>query len=410
MPRAAGRHRPPLRGRRHDPDRTGPGHRAGPPDRAGTGRTACEVSTIGGNTPQWLVNRAASDIAAGRLSVTLIAGAEAIRSSRARRAAGLPRDDGADASCRPTRWSATTGPGWVRPRRPSGCWPRSTSTRCSRAWWPPGPGHDAAGHRRAMGRLLAPFTEVAAAHPYAWFPDARTADRHRHPVARQPHRGRAVHQADDGLPRVGPGRRPGGLLAGRGPAGRGRRPGRLRLVGGRGHRRPVPHGPARSRPVPGHRRRRAGAVRGGAPTAAGRSVPESGVDDIELLDIYSCFPSAVELAAEALGLATDDRRGLTVTGGLPYFGGPGNNYTTHGIATLTDLLRERRRRTDWAWPPGSGGSSPSTPSASTAPPRRPEGSAGGTPRRPRPRIDAPRSRRPSRWTTPTRGHRRRPPP
>ena len=33
-------------------------------------------------------------------------------------------------------------------------------------------------------------------------------------------------------------------------------------------------------------------------------------------------------------------RGLTVTGGLPYFGGPGNNYTTHAIATLTDLLRE----------------------------------------------------------------------
>ncbi len=64
-----------------------------------------------------------------------------------------------------------------------------------------------------------------------------------------------------------------------------------------------------------------------------------GVDDVERLDLYSCFPSAVELAAEALGLATDDQRGLTVTGGLPYFGGPGNNYTTHGIATLTDLLR-----------------------------------------------------------------------
>ena len=42
----------------------------------------------------------------------------------------------------------------------------------------------------------------------------------------------------------------------------------------------------------------------------------------------------------ARALATDDARGLTVTGGLPYFGGPGNNYTTHGIATLTDLLRE----------------------------------------------------------------------
>jgi acetyl-CoA C-acetyltransferase len=70
--------------------------------------------------------------------------------------------------------------------------------------------------------------------------------------------------------------------------------------------------------------------------AAGRSV---GLDDVEVLDLYSCFPSAVELACEALGLATDDARGLTRTGGLPYFGGPGNNYTTHGIAAVTDALR-----------------------------------------------------------------------
>ncbi|HEY5097645.1 MAG TPA: hypothetical protein VII46_06325, partial [Acidimicrobiales bacterium] len=63
------------------------------------------------------------------------------------------------------------------------------------------------------------------------------------------------------------------------------------------------------------------------------------VDDLEWLDIYSCFPSAVEMAAAALGITRDGRRGLTVTGGLPYFGGPGNNYTTHAIATMTDHLR-----------------------------------------------------------------------
>ncbi len=73
-----------------------------------------------------------------------------------------------------------------------------------------------------------------------------------------------------------------------------------------------------------------------ASEAAGRTV---GIDDLDLLDVYSCFPAAVELAAEALGLATDDGRGLTLTGGLPYFGGPGNNYTTHAIATVTDRLR-----------------------------------------------------------------------
>ena len=88
--RPAGRDRAALGRQHHDPDRPRPGHRAGPPPRH-RGHAACEVTTIGGNTPQWLVSRAATDIAGGALSVTLIAGAEAIRSSRARRAAGRRR-------------------------------------------------------------------------------------------------------------------------------------------------------------------------------------------------------------------------------------------------------------------------------------------------------------------------------
>lgn len=63
------------------------------------------------------------------------------------------------------------------------------------------------------------------------------------------------------------------------------------------------------------------------------------VDDIGAFDIYSCFPSAVEIARKSLGLATDDPRGLSVTGGLPYFGGPGNNYSLHAIAAITDKIR-----------------------------------------------------------------------
>ena len=61
--------------------------------------------------------------------------------------------------------------------------------------------------------------------------------------------------------------------------------------------------------------------------------------DIGVLDIYSCFASAVEVACDALGLAPDDPRGLTVTGGLPYFGGPGNNYVTHSIAEMVQRVR-----------------------------------------------------------------------
>ena len=60
---------------------------------------------------------------------------------------------------------------------------------------------------------------------------------------------------------------------------------------------------------------------------------------MDYLDIYSCFPSAVQIACDELGIAHDDARGLTITGGLPYFGGPGNNYVMHSIATMMDVLR-----------------------------------------------------------------------
>jgi acetyl-CoA C-acetyltransferase len=64
-----------------------------------------------------------------------------------------------------------------------------------------------------------------------------------------------------------------------------------------------------------------------------------GVDDAELIDLYSCFPSAVQVAANELGLPTDDpARPLTVTGGLTFAGGPWNNYVTHSIATMAERL------------------------------------------------------------------------
>jgi len=63
------------------------------------------------------------------------------------------------------------------------------------------------------------------------------------------------------------------------------------------------------------------------------------IEDMDLIDFYSCFPVAVELAAEAFGVDENDPRGLTVTGGLPYAGGPGSNYTLHSLATMADRLR-----------------------------------------------------------------------
>ncbi|MGD9796824.1 MAG: hypothetical protein AB7V15_01785, partial [Acidimicrobiia bacterium] len=63
-----------------------------------------------------------------------------------------------------------------------------------------------------------------------------------------------------------------------------------------------------------------------------------GIDDVAHVDLYSCFPSAVEVAAEALGLSLD--RDLTVTGGLTFAGGPWNAYVVHSLATMATVLRE----------------------------------------------------------------------
>lgn len=66
-----------------------------------------------------------------------------------------------------------------------------------------------------------------------------------------------------------------------------------------------------------------------------------GIDDVDTFDLYSCFPFPVFAVCDAFGLAPDDPRGLTLTGGLPYFGGPGNSYSLHGIAETVCEMRDR---------------------------------------------------------------------
>ena len=63
------------------------------------------------------------------------------------------------------------------------------------------------------------------------------------------------------------------------------------------------------------------------------------LDEIDHFDLYSCFPSAVQVAAKEIGL--DLERPLTVTGGLTFGGGPLNNYVMHAIARTVELLREQ---------------------------------------------------------------------
>jgi acetyl-CoA C-acetyltransferase len=84
---------------------------------------------------------------------------------------------------------------------------------------------------------------------------------------------------------------------------------------------------------------RSGAVALAGETALARAGCH--IDDIALMDIYSCFPSAVEMACHALNIDPFGQRPLSITGGLPYFGGPGHGYSLHAVVTLVEQLRER---------------------------------------------------------------------
>ncbi|MEI8239171.1 MAG: hypothetical protein WCI22_07080 [Actinomycetota bacterium] len=75
-----------------------------------------------------------------------------------------------------------------------------------------------------------------------------------------------------------------------------------------------------------------------------------GIDDIDIVDLYSCFPAAVQLGAQSLGLSID--RQLTRTGGLSFAGGPWNNYVMHAIATVMNDLRNQPGSRGLVWANG----------------------------------------------------------
>jgi acetyl-CoA C-acetyltransferase len=303
--------------------------------RLGISATTNEVTTAGGNTPQWLVTRAAEDISHGRLSATLIAGAESTRSARAtgeqRGLIQRRKDDAQHAD--PVVGTSLDGvlsaaEIQVRLFLPAHVYPLFESALAARD------GRSFADQREFLGALLAPFTEVAARHPFAWFPNAMTPEEIAAPGDRNRITAEPYTKRMNAFPNVDLGAalvvcslaeaRRAGIAA------------RVVFVWSGADCADVLAPSARPDLAASPGIRAAGTR---ALEAAGLSL-----DDIDLFDFYSCFPSAVQLGAEAIGLRLDDPRGLTVTGGLPYFGGPGNNYPTHSIATVVSMLRERPGR------------------------------------------------------------------
>jgi acetyl-CoA C-acetyltransferase len=292
------------------------------------------LSTTGGNNAQMLVNRTALAIGRGDLDVAVIAGADCLYSQAAARRHPdrpvLPWTVQANQTPDPVMFGAS-GRGTTDAEEERGLdlpvhvFPLFENALRSEA------GRPLDQHRTWISELWSRHADVAGSNPYAWLRDGYTAD----DIATVSESNRMIAypytklltanmQVDQGASLI--------LCSVAAARGAGVPPDRwvFPLSGADAddhwflsHRADFHSSPAL---------RLAGAS---ALTLAGIDI-----DAVAHLDLYSCFPSAVEIAAIELGIAVDEPdRPLTVTGGLTFAGGPGNNYGTHAIASMVTALR-----------------------------------------------------------------------
>ena len=292
------------------------------------------VTAIGGNGPQSLAALTAAAIAAGELDVALIAGADCIFTRVAAR-----RDPD-----RPVLPWTTQPPGTAAPlvfgseREPV------TDTERARGLDRPlrvfplfetalraAAGESIAEHQERVSRLWSRFSGVAAGNPHAWSRRAVTAEEIRtvSPDNRMiafpyPKRMNANDRVDMGAALV---------MCSLGAARDAGVPDDKLVF-------PVAAADANDHWFLSHREdlHSSPAIR----LAARAMFDAAGarIDDVAHVDLYSCFPCAVQIGAAEIGLPLDDpARPLTVTGGLGFSGGPGNNYVTHSLATMAGRLR-----------------------------------------------------------------------
>jgi acetyl-CoA C-acetyltransferase len=297
-------------------------------DRIGAAPRDEAVSPVGGNQPQVLVNQACLDIAAGDADTVVICGGEAWRT----RSASRPDELDWTTQDETVPEARRTGPEVElnHPAElargiflPAQVYPLFEQALRHRA------GRSIDDHLVHVSELWAGFAAVAAANPHAWIRDGMTAEEIRTPSERNRwvcwpytklmNANNAVEQAAAVV-----------LCSAERAAALGVPRDRwvFPLAGTQAH----------DTDAVSHRADLAssGAIRLAAHelfALAGR-----GVDDVAHADLYSCFPSAVQIAAAEIGLGLD--RPLTVTGGLSFAGGPWNNYVTHAIATMAGVLRD----------------------------------------------------------------------
>ncbi|HUO05098.1 MAG TPA: acetyl-CoA acetyltransferase, partial [Candidatus Binataceae bacterium] len=292
-------------------------------------------TTIGGNTPQYLVNHFAGEILSGKIRAAMIVGAEGFYTFRRAMKRGGVKWGANGGEGQPTimgdnRTGTTDLEERYGARWPVQIYPLFENARRARHGW------TIEEHRARLGAMCAAMSRVAAKNPYAWTPQERTAEQ-------------ITTTSDDnrmiGFPypklmnaNIDVDQAAAVIITSEEEA----------------HR----LGIAQSRLVY--------AASGAEATEIGYFITErenfhsspaikrvcekslelAGVKigDVGCFDFYSCFPVVVGMAQDALGLDANDPRGVTVTGGLAFAGGPGNNYVTHSIAAMVERLRAGKDR------------------------------------------------------------------
>lgn len=303
--------------------------------RLGISPRATAVSTVGGNSPQMLVNEFAARIARGECDVVLIGGGESMHTRwRARREPRheLTWETGDDADCtwvigddRPGSSAYEMAHGAVAPTL---VYPLFETALRAEA------GRDVDSHQRHVSELWASFAAVAAGNPNAWSRVAYTPDEirtvtpdNRMVVFPYPKRMCSNIDVNQGAAII---------LCSYEAA---------RAAGVTEDKMVFLHAGAAANDhwffTERHSLARSPALAAAASGAL--AVAGLSVDDVELFDLYSCFPSAVQIATREIGI-DDGARPLTVTGGLGFAGGPVNNYPTHAIAAMVERLRQEPDR------------------------------------------------------------------
>jgi len=297
-------------------------------DRIGALEARTILSYGGGNTPQSLVNELASRIQNGQIDSAVITGAETIWSRRRMRAAGIERQLTKQVDVDPDERFGTDIP-MSTPfeaergvELPINFYPIFESALQEAS------GRSMSEHRTYISKMWAGFNQVAVGNSNAWSRSPMTAEQIREPTPENRMVGFPYTKAMNSNWDLD---QAAALLICSADAATANGISRDKWIF------PCAGTDAHDTYAVSNRR---DLFSSPAIAAAGTALFEltgTAANTIDHIDLYSCFPSAVQVAVNELGI--DPHRQLTLTGGLSFAGGPLNNYVSHSIATMVETLR-----------------------------------------------------------------------